>query len=159
MKSFSKLSLFVFLATFCLSAHGQKSTLKRLKVKKDDVLYDGKLFLHIPDQGLVYRVCAPGKNRPLITARWNAYNNPQNRNSANPTGKVYYIELRFAGIDESAEVANARGGIRKILAMAVIDYELIVGDELNEENVRTFIGLTGTPFTEEKSRIQIIDHH
>jgi hypothetical protein len=159
MKTLSKLLLIILLATSGLAVHGQNSELKRLKVKKSKVYYDGQLFLEIPRQGIVCRVCAPGNNRTLITARWDVYNNPQHRNSGNPNGNVYYIELRFSGVEERAEIPHTRGGIRKILAMAVIDYELMVGDQLNIENVNDFIGLTGTPFTEEKSRIQIIEHH
>lgn len=164
MKLLSKLSLCLFLTSFCLAAHGQKPDIKRLKVKKGQVYYDGMLFLEIPMQGLVYRVCAPGKTRPLITARIADYINPQERSTANPKGRVGYIELRFSGAEESdsiriAEIAISRSNIRKVLAITVIDYELIMDDELSIENVNEFVNLTGTPYTEEKSRIQIIDRN
>jgi hypothetical protein len=149
MKFVSKLTIFIALATFSLAAQAQK-----IKVKKADVFVDGQLFLQMPFRSGTYRVCLPGENGPLFVAQFESYSHPGKRDRANPQGTVHYVSIRFGGIDQFAEIGSAS---RKRLTQLILDFELIRDGELDNEKVRAFIAMTGTAFSNEKNRIQIID--
>lgn len=148
------LILFVFMVAI-FPSYAQKVT-----VEDDKILVDGVAIGGIEKDGCgfnaqcqYYVKSLSGKR--LFVVKHMQFSDPNERSSANPDGKVHYLQYVFTKSGSKAETHfPTTFSLRaKNVARLVVKADLLKNGELNEEAAADFVTNNGTPFTDRKKEI------
>lgn len=142
-------SLLLILSILLISpAFAQK---KKVQIKKD-IVYVNK----VPQFKLEYTIRTNSitiynlKDKKLMLCRALEYNDETARTSANPDGAITYYSITFFNEDMN-QCEIPYNGLKKALAMDILDNNLIDNGELNQIAVQQFIKIYGFKFSEDKN--------
>ena len=141
--------LFLLSILFLSTSFAQK---EKVKIKKDIVYIDD-----VPQFKMEYTVRTNTitilnlDDKKIAIFRALSYNDESARTGGNPDGSINYYDVTFLNEDtDKCEAPN--NGLKKALALDIIDNNLIENGELNETAVKLFVKINGSKFSEAKSR-------
>ncbi len=121
---------------------------QKIKIKDGYALVDGEKYLQWKKVSSVESsLMGLGSSEEEIFASWLNYVDPNKITSANPEGKVRWVELYFTTLELRCEV---RSSTRKELVRMIIDNSLYEDGVLSKENVEKFVKKYGTRFSDNR---------
>ena len=118
---------------------------QKVKIKNEIATVDGEDFIAIKKDGFTelgssFAITDFGSDDVLFTMSFYDYNDPDERNQADPKGRVVYAELFFPESDQRVEISTPG---KKYAIKQIYRANLIEGGKLNQDKVDKFVSRHG----------------
>lgn len=134
---------------FILSGFSVYAQKQKVTIEDDTIKIDGKNYAIIEKKGgmgMQFSVKSlDGKEQIFFNML--EFNDPQERNSSNPQGRVTYFEVTFMNSGGRCEVMGVG---KKGLAKMVVENNLIKDNSVDADAEKRFIMINGTKYSERK---------
>jgi hypothetical protein len=131
---------------------GLQSFAQTVTVKEDVINADDKPYAKIEKAGAGNFNIKNFANKTLIVVTAKTITDPSEKSIYNPEGFVSYAQFVFLdSIGQKCETSYLFGKAEKI-AKFIVKNEFIKDGALNEEGVRTFVLVNGTPYSDKNRR-------
>lgn len=147
MKTILITNILLFFFTFNIHSQEEKVT-----VKKDLVsVNDSPVFKIVSTNHMNGYTLYNLTDEKLAIFNLQSYSDPQQITSANPNGRISYLDITFLNGDmDKCEIRNAF--MKKGLAQLIISEGLIKDGKLDETAVKQFCRINGMKFSEDRKR-------
>ena len=120
---------------------------QEIKLKKGDVLVNGKAWLKYQDCGNFDSTCSllNKDKEEIIFFKWISIKGAEPSTKANPEGNLTYVEVSFLGLNKKFEIQKRQKDIIEL----IYNSKAVNEDEtLNEEKISRIIEKYGTDFSD-----------